>query len=205
MFTKFKPKEEKYFEDFRAMVSHLQEIAKLTNDFFCADSYDKDIFLKLKPIERRIDEIEGKIVKRLNKTFITPFDREDIFALSKRLDDIADILLGAAIRVDMYNLEDKIDHAGKICAIVVQQLNSIEKIVNFLRNNKEPYLECKAIKDLETEADNVFRTAMKELFTNEKDPLRIMKKKEILELLENASDKCQSTSNVMLSIYIKNA
>jgi len=84
MFKKLLPKEEKYFEDFKDIISYIQEIARLTNSFFAAETYDKDIYLKLKPLEHRCDEITSKVIKRLNKTFITPLDREDIFSLIKK-------------------------------------------------------------------------------------------------------------------------
>lgn len=205
MFNKLMPKEEKYFEDFKDLVTRLQEMAKITHSFFSADSYDKEIFLKLKPIEKRCDEISDKILKRINKSFITPFDREDIFSLTKKLDAIGDILLSAAIRVDIFNLTERIEHAEKLTAIVLQQITELGVVIQHLRDKGDHINECKAVRDLETEADNVHRNALKQLFLTEKDPLTLIKKKEILELLENASDKCQSTANVIMSIFIKNS
>jgi len=83
MFKGLLPKEEKYFEDFKEIITHVEEMARITNEFFSADEYQKDIYLRLKPIEKRCDEISTKVIKRLNNTFITPFDREDIFSLIK--------------------------------------------------------------------------------------------------------------------------
>ncbi|MFO7446340.1 MAG: DUF47 family protein, partial [Ignavibacteriaceae bacterium] len=105
MFKKLLPKEEKYFDDFKEMITHIEEMAKFTENLFDSEVPDKNNFLKMKPLEVRCDEISSKITKRLNKTFITPFDREDIFALIKRLDDVSDLLLGAAARVDTYNIK----------------------------------------------------------------------------------------------------
>lgn len=205
MFKKLMPKEEKYFEDFKEIISHVQEMAKITYEFFCNENYEEDIFLKLKPLEKRCDEISSRILKRLNKTFITPFDREDIFSLTKRIDGIGDILLGAATRFDTYNLKEKVEGAKEIAAIVLQQTKELETAILDLKKQGDHFNECKAVKDLESEADNVYRNALKKLFTEEKDALTIFKKKEILDKLENASDKCQSTANVIISIYIKNS
>lgn len=203
MFRKLLPKEEKYFENFRMMVQHLADMADLTLKLFSADTFDKNIILEIKPIERRCDEITSKIFKRLNKTFITPFDREDIFNLVKKLDDIGDILYAAVLRVDLFNSNEKIKYADEIASIIVQQLKALEIAIQDLK--AKHVNECKAVKDLETEADMVYHSAIRELFSQEKNAIELIKKKEILGLLEDASDKCQSAANVILSIFIKNA
>ncbi len=205
MFKLFLPKEEKYFEDFKDIIKHIQEIARITNEFFSADSYDPDIYLKLKPLENRCGEITSKVIKRLNKTFITPFDREDIFELVKRLDSIGDCLFGASVRVDTYNLKEKVDGADKLASIVLLQTKELEIVLHDMKKKAENINECKTVQDLETEADNVYRNALKKLFIEETDPLTILKKKEILEILENAADKCQATANVIIQILIKNS
>jgi uncharacterized protein Yka (UPF0111/DUF47 family) len=205
MFGKLLPKEERYFEDFKDSISHVQEIAKLTHAFFVADTYDKDIFLKLKPLENRCGEIKSKVIKRLNKTFITPLDREDIFSLIKKIDNIGEILVGAASRVDTYSVNEKVDSAAKMASIVVQQTKELEIALQDLKHKSSQINECKAVQDLETEADNIYRAALKKLFTEEKDPIKLIKKKEILEMLEIASDMCQSTANVIIEILIKNS
>ena len=205
MFRKLLPKEERYFEDFKDSISHVQEIAKLTHAFFAADTYDKDIFLKLKPLENRCGEIKSKVIKRLNKTFITPLDREDIFSLIKKIDNIGEILVGAASRVDTYSVTEKVEDAAKLASIVVQQTKELEIALQDLKHKSSQINECKAVQDLETEADNVYRAALKKLFTVEKDPITLIKKKEILEMLEIASDMCQSTANVIIEILIKNS
>ena len=170
MFNKLLPKEERYFEDFKDSISHVQEIAKITHAFFAADNYDKDIFLKLKPLENRCGEIKSKVIKRLNKTFITPLDREDIFSLIKKIDNIGEILVGAASRVDTYSVTEKVEDAAKMASIVVQQTKELEIALQDLKHKSSQINECKAVQDLETEADNVYRAALKKLFTEEKDP-----------------------------------
>jgi len=199
------PKEEKYYDDFSDIISHVQAMAKITNDFFAAESYDPDIFLKLKPIENRCDEITSRVVKRLNKTFITPFDREDIFSLIKKLDNIGDILLGTVARVDTYSLKEKVEGADKMAAIVLRQTQELETVLNGLKAKEKQINEAKAVRDLETEADNLYRASLKKLFIDEKDAITLFKKKEILDMLEKASDKCQSTANVIISLIIKNS
>lgn len=205
MFKGLLPKEEKYFDDFTEIIVHIQGMAQATYNLFSADSYDPDIYLKLKPMENRCGEISSRVIKRLNNTFITPFDREDIFSLIKKIDGIGDILLGTVARVDTYSLTEKVEGADKIAAIILQQTKELETVLNGLKAKEKQINECKAVMDLETEADNVYRASLKKLFLEEKDAITLFKKKEILEMLEKASDKCQSTANVIISILIKNS
>lgn len=202
MFRKFLPKEEKYFEDFKDMINLIGEMADHTEKIFQFED-PKAHILKMKPLEIRCDELTSKITKRLNKTFITPFDREDIFALVKRLDDISDMLLGATARVETFRVDRKIDYADKISSIIKEQIRELGIAIQDLKVKR--INEVKAVKVLETEADKVYQQAIKELFENEKDAIELIKKREILDILERTSDKCQSTANVILSIFIKNS
>jgi uncharacterized protein len=203
MFKALLPKEVKYFDDFREMISHIQQMAKYTEQLFAAELIDNNHYLNIKPLELRCDEITSRIVKRLNKSFITPFDREDIFALIKKLDDISDMLLGAAARIETFNITKKITHADKLASIINKQVQELGMAIQDLKARK--INEAKAVKDLESEADQVYRNAIQDLFTNEKDAIELIKKKEILDLLERISDRCQSVANVILSIFIKNS
>jgi uncharacterized protein Yka (UPF0111/DUF47 family) len=197
------PKEEKYFDDFREMISHIQQMAKYTEQLFADELIDNNHYLNIKPLELRCDEITSRIVKRLNKTFVTPFDREDIFTLIKKLDDISDMLLGASARIETFNITKKIAYADKLASIINKQVQELGVAIQDLKARK--INEAKAVKDLESEADQVYRTAIQDLFANEKDAIELIKKKEILDLLERISDRCQSVANVILSIFIKNA
>lgn len=202
MFKRLLPKEEKYFEDFKEMISLIEQMATHTEKIFQFDEPATHI-LKMKPLELLCDEITNKITKRLNKTFITPFDREDIFALIKRLDDISDMLFGATVRVDNFHIDKRIDYADKLASIIYEQVKELGAAIQDLKVKRVN--ELKAVKALEVEADRIYQQAIKELFEKEKDAIELIKKKEIIDLLEDTSDKCQSTANVILSIFIKNA
>ena len=196
------PKEEKYFDDFKEMISHISEMAKYTNQLFSSDVIDQSLLLKIKPLEQRCDELSSKIIKRLNKTFITPFDREDIFGLVKRLSAISDNLLGASNRVETFNIKEKIKYTDKISAIILQQIKELGIAIQDIKARR--INECKAVNDLESEADKIYQQANKELFEKEKDAIKLIKEKEILDILEKTSDKCQSAANIILAIFIKN-
>src|SRR4030066_835874 len=189
MLKRLIPKEEKYFEDFKEMITHIGEMAKYTNEIFSQEEIDKSLILKIKPLEVRCDEITSKIVKRLNKTYVTPFDREDIFTLIKRLDDISDILLGITARLDTYNITRKMKYTDRLAAIVFEQIRELGIAIQDLKVKR--INECKAVKDLEMEADRIYQQAIKDLFETEKDAITLIKRKEILDLLEETSDKCQ--------------
>lgn len=203
MFDKLMPKEEKYFDNFKEMISHIKEMANYVHNLFSADLPDKKIVHTLRPLEKLCDEISSKVIKRLNKTFITPFDREDVFALVKRLGDISDMLLGAAVRVETYNVDHKVKYSENLAYIIQQQINELDKAIHHLRTKSMN--EMKTVKSLEHEADIIYQQAVKELFETETDAIKIIKEKEVLDILENTCDKCQSTANVIQSIFIKNA
>lgn len=205
MFDRLLPKEEKYFEYFSEMVALIHQLADQAQELFSRVPYDRDRILDIIPLEKRCDEIMHKVVKQLNKTFVTPFDREDIFALIKRLDDISDILTAASVRTDIFKVATSIEGAPEILNIIKHQIRQLETVIQGFRDKHRHMDELKAVKDLETQADVVYRTAMTDLFVNETDPIELMKKKEILDILEDASDKCQSVANVILAIFIKNS
>jgi len=202
MFKKLLPKEEKYFDDFKEMIALIQEMAFHTQKIFQFDDMQCHM-LKMKPLELRCDEINDKIIKRLNKSFITPFDREDIFALVKRLDDISDMLLGAAARVDTFKLTERDPAAEKLALIISEQVKELGAAIQDLKVKR--LNEVRTVKALEVEADKVYAQALKELFENEKDAIELIKRKEIFDILERTSDRCQSTANVIKSIFIKNS
>jgi hypothetical protein len=203
MFKNLLPKEEKYFDNFKEMIFHISEMADLTHQLFSSEKINKDILLKIKPLELICDEITSKVTKRLNKTYITPFDREDIFGLIKRLDDISDMLLGATSRVETYNIQTAVKYADKLSSVIVEQVKELGIAIQDLKVKR--INEMKVVKALETEADNIYRQALKELFEIETNAIEIIKRKEILEILENTSDRCQSTANLIISLFIKNA
>lgn len=202
MFKNLLPKEEKFFEDFKEMISLIEEMAFHTEKVFAFDDQQNHI-LKMKPLELRCDELTNKITKRLNKTYITPFDREDIFDLVKRLDDISDMLLGATVRVDTFNINKKIDYADTLSSIIREQVKELGVAIQDLKAKRVN--ELKTVDVLEQEADKVYKQAMKELFEREKDAIELIKKKEIINILEQTSDRCKSTANVISSIFIKNS
>lgn len=205
MLKKLFPKEEKYFQYFNELASLLNQIAgdvyKLYTDVKNVDQ----VVAELKEKEHLCDKITAAVRDQLNHTFVTHFDREDIFQLVKRMDDIADILLVSASRFQIFKIHEKIDYADEIAKIVKEQTEVINHAIHNLKQHKSILDECDRVKHLESEADNIYHQALTNLFEKETDAISLIKKKEILDVIEKASDNCQSVARIIESITIKNA
>lgn len=205
LLKKLVPKEEKYFEYFNELSSLLVEISSGVDRLYSEIKNTEQIVLDLKNKEHQCDKITSAVRHQLNHTFVTPFDREDILQLVKRMDDIADILLVAASRFQIFKIEEKVEYADKIASLVKEQTEVLNHAIHNLKNNKNVIEECDRVKHLESEADEIYHRALTKLFENEKNAINLIKKKEILDVIEKASDNCQSVARIIESIMIKNA
>ncbi|MCA0387261.1 MAG: DUF47 family protein [Bacteroidetes bacterium] len=208
MFKKFLPKEELYFSNFISMIDIVADMGKISANFFSSEEYDTDMFTQLKPLEKQCDEIATKTIKKLDETFITPFDREDIFALVKKIEDISEILLSVTIRVNTYNVKKKVAGAGEIADIIYKQVLLLQQVLNKLEKNEHDHSQLEEIRSLESEADKIYRDSLKAMFYDENanaNAIEIIKSKAVLDQLEKAADKCQACVNVIRSILIKNS
>ncbi len=200
-----KPKEEKYFEHFNEMIDNTFEMAQMIKQLFQNQEIDFELQHKIFSLERRCDEISDKILKKMNKSFITPFDREDIVTLSKRIEGTSDSLKALAARLEIFQLDHKIEGIQKMTDIIYLQVKNLQEAIHELKQRDNTTNLCKAVQDLESEADTVYRDTMKNLFANEKDPIMLIKNKEILDILEKTVDKSQLVANAILTIYVKNS
>jgi predicted phosphate transport protein (TIGR00153 family) len=201
------PKEEKFFKLFKDMTENIIEGAKLLKDML--DNFDNpnESQRKIKDVEHKGDSITHDIIQMLNKTFVTPLDREDIYALSSKLDDIIDLIDASAQRVIMYNVDSIPPEAKSLGFIILQSCYAVDKAVAMLgkKTNEQIFAACVEINALENEADRVSREAISRLFDEEKDPIQLIKWKEIYETLERATDKCEDAANILESVVVKNA
>lgn len=182
--------------------------ARLLEDF--VNNYT-DVEAKLRKVEdaeHTGDQITHELFEKLNKTFITPIDREDIHELASELDDICDLIYGAANRMVLYKIGQPTDGMKKVTTLLVRSVEEVSKAVFRLRNQKNPEMilaQCIEVNRIENEADEATRAAIALLFEREKDPIRLIKEKEILETLEMATDRCEDLANVLEGIVLKNA
>ncbi|MBD2848651.1 DUF47 domain-containing protein [Paenibacillus sp. IB182496] len=169
---------------------------------------DVTVFAKdMKEMESRCDRYVHTILTELNKTFITPIEREDIMALTTSLDDVLDGIEACASRFEMYHIQDPDEYITLFADILVRSAHQIKKAIYMLGEKKllairEPAI---AINELENQADDLLRVGVKTLFAREKDPIELIKRKEIYERLEQTSDYCEDVADRLESIVMRNS
>ncbi|MBI5807554.1 MAG: DUF47 family protein [Ignavibacteriales bacterium] len=205
MFKFLTPKEEKYFLYFNDLISNVVTMAELNKTLFSSIPYSTEVIHQIKSLEKRCDEISTKIINKLNKTFITPFDREDILALTKKIEGVADSLKSLALRLEISNLSVELESSLKLSDVILLQVKELQSAITKLKDRKEVENHCKAVKDLESEADIIYQETLRNLFANVNDAMLFIKKKDVLDMMEKCTDKNQVVANLILTIFIKNS
>jgi uncharacterized protein len=198
------PKEDEYFTFFTQMGEKIQEASNLLIEMLEHGTAEYEVYTKrIKDVEHQCDTITHNMTTKLNKSFITPFDREDIYHLAVALDDICDYIDAGARAIVMYDIGEANQHT-KDLARVIQQLGvQISNAVSMLKKPDSINTHFVEIHRLENEADEIFFRATKELFQDATDPMKVIKWKEIYEILEYATDRCESVANIIESIVLK--
>ena len=163
---------------------------------------------RVKQIEHECDEITHAVVEGLHKTFITPIDRNDIYTLITRMDDIMDLVEAAADRLSLYEMRTMNREAVDLARCLVQSAEHVLGAVSSIRNLGKPngiLQHCIEINRLENVADNLLRSALARLFREEKDPIAVIKWKEIYETLESATDRCEDVANIIEGVVLENS
>lgn len=197
------PRDTKFFELFADLSGNLIEGAKLLRSIL-ADPHDLAMQVsQVQAIEHKGDRATYTIITKLNQTFITPFDREDIHRLASSLDDVLDFMNSAALRLVMYKINNPPPVAAELAGIIVLQCESLGKAVSLLEKNGQVMEHCEEVNRLEDMADQISRKAIADLFEHEKDPIQLIKLKELYEELEFATDKAEDAANVLEAIVLK--
>ena len=163
---------------------------------------------RVKQIEHECDEITHAVVEGLHKTFITPIDRSDIYALITKMDDIMDFVEAAADRVALYEIPVMTKEVGDLARCLVSSAEHVLGAVSSIRDLGKPngiLQHCIEINRLENVADNILRSALARLFREEKDPIAVIKWKEIYETLESATDRCEDVANIIEGVVLENS
>ena len=201
------PRETKFFEMFVEIAGNLVDGARVLSDLL--DNYDYERLPReierIKEIEHHGDDMTHRLLVKLNQTFITPFDREDIHLLASSLDDVLDFIFSASYRLLNYKITQPSPSARILAGIILQQAEELKKAVSLLGKDSHLLPHCVEVNRLENEADQVSREAIGRLFDNSSDPITLIKLKELLEILEEASDKAEDLANVLETIVVKNA
>ena len=205
---RFLPTEENFFELFDEMAQVLVDAAAALNDLI-TDYQDVEAKARgLRDMEKRADAFTTDICKRLNTSFVTPIDREDIHALAMSMDDVLDYIEAAADRMKLYGVEEPRPEAAELSALLIEGTKSIKTAVAelvSLRHIENVLKPCVEINKIENQADEVQRRALARLFREEERPLEIAKWQEIFDRLETATDRCEDVADVLESIVVRNA
>jgi hypothetical protein len=197
------PRETKFFRMFAEVSQNVTEGARLLEDILKNPTHMEERLAQLQAIEHRGDEITHAIITALNQTFITPFDREDIHRLTSSLDDVLDFVNSAGMRLRLYRIDEPPPVAAELAGLIVRQSEELAQGVSLLEQNQRVLEHCVEVHRLENEADRISRNAIAELFDEEKDPIRLIKMKELYEVLENATDKAEDAANVLEAVALK--
>ena len=198
------PREDEYFALFSRMAGKIREASVILTEMLAAPEAEFPTYKqRIKDVEHACDTLMHEITTKLNKSFITPFDREDIYTLSVALDDICDYIDAGARAIVMYDITELNDHSRQLARIINDLAGQIEGALAMLHKPNGMNKHFVEIHRLENEADDVYFRAIGELFKNSTNPVEIIKWKELYEILENATDRCESVANIIESIVLK--
>jgi len=200
------PREEKFYADFVKQVDIISEAARLLLDAVRAgNSHLGEAALHIRTLEQKGDDLIHELYIRLNQTFITPLDPEDIHALASHLDDILDGIEEAAHRMVAYGLDPIPPSVIELCEIIVASCSALKKAFEALAKDRAMLDYCIEVNRLEDVADDLVRRVVSNMFRDHLDPLELMKSKEIHEILEQTTDRCEDVADVLQTVIVKNS
>ena len=207
MIKKFFPKETDFFGMFEKAALNLNKgatlLVEMMEDFSSSEAKAKAIY----DVEQEGDMLTHEVMRRLNKTFLTPVDREDIHALISRLDDVLDLIWASADRATLFKVKESTPEAVELSKTLHETTSIITKAVSSLKDKNYTYIQeyCIEINRLENAADKIYREALVKLFKDVEDPILVIKWKDIYEHLEDATDTCEDVANILEGIVLKHA
>ena len=201
-------KTDPFFSALLAIAKNVQEAVHYADDFNVSSVADlKEVSIKLKNYETEGDKLIHELISKLNKSFMTPIEREDILQLANKMDDVLDGIEHFAAHLEMFSLIEIDEYIQKFMEQIVNSTDEIVKAMHLLARKKLEAMRDHAvlIKEYERICDEVFRVSVKQLFIREKDPIRIIQLKDIYEQLEDIADYCQDVANTIETIIMRNA
>ncbi|MSO83280.1 MAG: DUF47 domain-containing protein [Acidobacteria bacterium] len=198
------PRQGHFFEEFVVLATELRKGSRLLKQMLATSPPDMAQVDAIKEVEHACDRCTASIIDRLNRTFVTPLDREDIHALASSLDDVMDAVDGAAAVVRLYKIAEVRSGARRLADIVCDSVDLIAEAIGALERREGVLALCARVSQLEHEADRVHQDAIVELFDQERDPIVVIKWKEIFDFLEAATDRCEDVANLLEGVIVKN-
>jgi predicted phosphate transport protein (TIGR00153 family) len=202
---KILPRENSFFDLFSELAENVHEAAGALVDLLTNFTDVEAKVGRIKAYEHTADDLTHSLIKRLNKSFITPFDREDIHNLSTAIDDVLDLIDAAASRMLIYRVDRVRAGVPDLAKILLEATAQVAAAVKVLEKRDHILNFCIEINRLENESDRQCRALIAQLFDEEKDPVQIIKWKEIIEVIETAADKCEDVANVIESVTLKSS
>ena len=199
------PREEKFFDDFVALAEQINLGAGLLEQMLVPDKPIWDKADEIKEVEHKCDHLTHEIIQRLHRTFVTPLDREDIHSLARSLDDVMDAIDASAAVVRLYQIVHVRPDARELARLVKVSAEQVVIAMKALERKTGISTPAVEINRLENEADRAHQIALRRLFEEERDPITIIKWKEILDFLEAATDRCEDVANVLEGVVVKHA
>ncbi len=205
MLGRLLPRDDQFFTLFDQLASHLATTAKMLDNLFGDASRVTELVRAIKDVEHKADLLTTTVNQRIDKSFITPIDREDIHTLASRLDDVIDLLDGTARRFEMLHITQVLPPAKALSGVLCRAANEIQAAVSEMRQPREVNEHVALIKHLEEEGDAIYHEAVGALFAGKPDPIEVIRWKEMYDTLERAIDSCMGVAQVLQSISLKNA
>ncbi|MGD0694279.1 MAG: DUF47 family protein [Terriglobia bacterium] len=197
------PKDEKFFDLFHEQAENIHRAAQMLVDLFDNFRDVERTVSEIKFIEHKGDQITHSLMMKLNKTFITPFDREDIHALGSALDDVLDLVDAAASRITIYKVKQITPGAQQLSKVILHGTEIIVKAIAQLNHPQNMLEYCEQLTLLEEEADRIKGECIARLFEDSTEPIEVIKWKEIYEVLEATTDKCEDVADVLEAVVLK--
>ncbi len=198
------PREEKFYDDFVAIASELVVGAQKLEEMVATDPPGWDKAEELKEIEHKCDFLTHAVYQRLHRTFVTPIDREDIHALARSLDDVMDSIDATAGYIRTYRIQQVRPGVRDLTRIITACTRALRQALEHLETRKHVSEHVVEVNRLENEADRLHQHAILELFEDEKDPIALIKWKEILDYLEDTTDRCEDVADLLEGVVLKN-
>lgn len=199
------PRDEKFYDMFTELAIRLTASATLLHEMFTSPGELNAKVAKIKGLEHEADNLTHDIIDRIDRTFVTPFDREDIHALASELDDVIDLIDGTARRATIFRIQKTRPAAVVLAEVLARAACAVEEGVRDMKSSKHVYAISEKLKMLEEEGDAVYHEAMGALFAEGGDALEVVKWKDLYDKIEDALDQCEDVGNVLQSIALKNA
>jgi uncharacterized protein Yka (UPF0111/DUF47 family) len=207
MFGRLMPRDEGFFDLFNQLAANLATTARMLNDLFAQPQRVREHVKAIKDVEHAADLLTATVNQRIDRTFITPIDREDIHTLASRLDDVIDLLDGTSRRFEMLHINEVKPPAQALAALLVRAADEIVGAVAALPSRKTAIVNQHAtiIKQIEEEGDAIYHDAVGALFAGQPDPIDVIRWKEMYDTLEGTIDSCMGVAQALQSIALKNA